>query len=107
MKKKIHPKYYKNADVTCICGNSFKTGSTVQTIKVEICSKCHPFYTGKSKLVDTENLVKKFEAKQKAAQKNKAKSKKAKQARRRAKVTEIKAQKKVTLKDMLKKIQEK
>ncbi|MFC1780177.1 50S ribosomal protein L31 [Patescibacteria group bacterium] len=102
MKKKIHPKYYKDATVTCACGNKFTTGSTVQTISVELCSKCHPFYTGKQKLVDTENLVKKFEAKKKAATKVKVKSKREKRAKRQSKVTEIKAGKKVTLKDMLK-----
>jgi large subunit ribosomal protein L31 len=102
MKKKIHPKYYKDAKVICACGNTFTTGSTVDTIHVELCSKCHPFYTGKQKLVDTENLVKKFEAKKKAASKTKVKGKKAKRASRRSKVTELKAGKKVTLKDMLK-----
>jgi large subunit ribosomal protein L31 len=102
MKKKIHPQYYKDATVTCACGNKFTTGSTVQTISVELCSKCHPFYTGKQKLVDTENLVKKFEAKKKAATKVKVKSKREKRAKRQSKVTEIKAEKKVTLKDMLK-----
>ncbi|MBN2016247.1 50S ribosomal protein L31 [Candidatus Dojkabacteria bacterium] len=102
MKKKTHPQYYKDAAVICACGNKFTTGSTVQTIHVELCSKCHPFYTGKQKLVDTENLVRKFEEKTKAASKTKLVSKKEKRAKRRAKVTEIKAGKKVTLKDMLK-----
>ncbi len=106
MKKKIHPKYYKNTVVTCACGNTFTTGSTVQSINVELCSKCHPFYTGKQKLVDTENLVKKFKAKKKAAQKAKVINKKKKQAKRRTKVNEIKAGKKVTLKDMLKKFKQ-
>jgi large subunit ribosomal protein L31 len=102
MKKNTHPKYYKEATVTCACGNTFTTGSTVQTIHVELCSKCHPFYTGKQRIVDTENLVRKFEAKKKAAQKVKISKKKAKRRERKAKVDEIKAGKKVTLKDMLK-----
>lgn len=63
MKKDIHPKYYDNAKVTCVCGNSFTTGSTLPEIKVEICSACHPFYTGKQKLVDTARRVEKFQAK--------------------------------------------
>jgi large subunit ribosomal protein L31 len=106
MKKDIHPKYYKEAVVTCACGNKFTTGSILSSISVELCSKCHPFYTGKQRLVDTENLVKKFEAKKKAAQKTKVVSKKVKRAKRRSKVKEIKADKKLTLKDMLKQIKE-
>lgn len=60
MKKDIHPKYFKNAKVTCACGNEFATGSTVEHIKTEICSLCHPYYTGKQKLVDTARRVEKF-----------------------------------------------
>jgi large subunit ribosomal protein L31 len=59
MKKGIHPKYY-NAKVRCACGNEFEIGSTRKEIKVEICSKCHPFFTGKQKLVDTAGRVEKF-----------------------------------------------
>jgi large subunit ribosomal protein L31 len=59
MKEKIHPKYY-NAKVRCACGNEFEIGSTKKEIKVEICSKCHPFFTGKQKLVDTAGRVEKF-----------------------------------------------
>ena len=59
MKEKIHPKYY-NAKVRCACGNEFEIGSTQEEIKVEICSKCHPFFTGKQKLVDTAGRVEKF-----------------------------------------------
>lgn len=59
MKSKIHPKY-ETATVTCACGNTFQTRSTLKTIKIEICSKCHPFYTGKQKLVDTAGRVDKF-----------------------------------------------
>ena len=61
MKKDIHPKFYEKAKVTCACGNSFTVGSTVPEISVEICSLCHPFYTGKQKLVDTARRVEKFQ----------------------------------------------
>ena len=59
MKKDIHPNYQKSI-VTCSCGNTFETKSTVPEINVEICSVCHPFYTGKQKLVDTAGRVDKF-----------------------------------------------
>ena len=107
MKKKIHPQYNTDTVVTCACGNTFTTGSTTKQIKVELCSKCHPFYTGKQRIVDTENLVKKFEAKQKAAKKETVKTKKAKRRARQSKVQEIKAKKSVTLKDMFKQLQKK
>jgi large subunit ribosomal protein L31 len=67
MKKDVHPKYYTNAKFTCECGNVVVTGSTVESYKVEICSACHPFYTGKQKLVDTAGRVEKFMAKRKKA----------------------------------------
>ena len=60
MKKNIHPKYYPSAKVQCVCGNSFTIGSTKEFIDVEICSNCHPFYTGKEKIVDTMGRVEKF-----------------------------------------------
>jgi len=60
MKKNIHPKYYNNARVVCACGNSFTVGSTKEYIEVEICSKCHPFYTGKEKMIDTLGRIEKF-----------------------------------------------
>jgi len=63
MKANIHPKYYPDCQVTCVCGNTFTTGSTEPEIKVELCSACHPFYTGKQKLVDTARRVEKFSAK--------------------------------------------
>jgi len=62
MKKDIHPTYYPEAVVKCVCGNTFKIGSTVKEIHVEICSACHPFYTGKQKLVDTAGRVDRFKA---------------------------------------------
>jgi large subunit ribosomal protein L31 len=62
MKEKIHPKYIETI-VTCGCGETFKTRSTKEKINVEICSKCHPFYTGKEKFVDTAGRVEKFRKK--------------------------------------------
>ncbi len=59
MKKGIHPEY-KEVKVICACGETFVTRSTKKVIKVDICSKCHPFYTGKQKIVDTEGRVEKF-----------------------------------------------
>ena len=59
MKQDIHPDY-KQTTITCACGNVIETGSTVENITVEICSACHPFYTGKQKLVDTGGRVEKF-----------------------------------------------
>ncbi len=60
MKKDIHPQYYPDAKVTCACGHTFRVGSTQPEIQVEICSACHPFYTGKEKLVDTAGRVERF-----------------------------------------------
>jgi len=60
MKKDIHPKYYEDIQVTCACGNVFKSGSTKPELHVEICSACHPFYTGKEKLIDTAGRVERF-----------------------------------------------
>lgn len=59
MKTAIHPQYYK-AEVRCACGNVFTVGSTKQKLDVEICSNCHPFYTGGSKIIDTAGRVEKF-----------------------------------------------
>ena len=63
MKKDIHPDYHKDAKVICSCGNIFVTGSTQKEIKVEICSACHPFYTGQQKIVDSARRVEKYQAK--------------------------------------------
>ncbi|MEW5783582.1 MAG: 50S ribosomal protein L31 [Bacillota bacterium] len=62
MKEKIHPQYYRTK-VTCACGESFETGSTQENVRVEICSKCHPFFTGKQKFVDTGGRVERFKKK--------------------------------------------
>lgn len=69
MKKDIHPEYNKEANVTCACGNTFTVGSTASEIDVEICSNCHPFYTGVEKVVDTAGRVEKFKARREAAEK--------------------------------------
>ena len=62
MKKEIHPEYYETI-VTCSCGETFKTRSTKKELHVEICSKCHPFYSGKQKLVDSGGRVERFQRK--------------------------------------------
>ena len=62
MKKNLHPQYYPNTSIACACGQVFKVGSTVKEIGVEICSNCHPFYTGKPKLIDTSGRVDRFKA---------------------------------------------
>lgn len=67
MKKDIHPQYNKNVKVTCSCGNTFEVGSTAQSIEAEVCSACHPFYTGTAKFIDTAGRVDKFQAKIKEA----------------------------------------
>jgi len=60
MKKDIHPKYNPKAKAVCACGNTFTVGSTKDELNVEICSACHPFYTGKEKLIDTAGRVERF-----------------------------------------------
>ena len=92
MKKDIHPKYYEQAKVICACGNTFTTGSTLPELKIELCSACHPFYTGKQKLVDTARRVEKFQAKVKA-QKEVAKTRLGKKVKRATRAKAI-AQKK-------------
>ncbi len=105
MKKGIHPEYNHNLKITCSCGNSFVTGSTLQddSITVEICSKCHPFYTGEQKIVDTDNLVKKFEERVEKSKTMSFKSKREKMEKRRKKSQEAssKPTSTLTLKDML------
>ncbi len=57
MKEKIHPEYYEDAQVVCSCGNTWNTGSTKKLLRVEVCSRCHPFFTGEQRIVDTEGRV--------------------------------------------------
>ena len=72
MKQGIHPKFNNNSKVTCACGNSFSTGSIQDVLQTEICSNCHPFYTGKQKLIDTTGTVDKFKKRAAAAALKKA-----------------------------------
>ncbi|MAH39561.1 MAG: 50S ribosomal protein L31 [Dehalococcoidales bacterium] len=67
MKDKIHPKYHADAKVVCSCGNTFTVGSTRKTFKVELCSKCHPFFSGESRMVDTAGRVERFKQRYKIA----------------------------------------
>lgn len=60
MKDKIHPKYNEEAKISCLCGNTFTAGSTKPEIRVEVCSKCHPFYTGEQRIVDSMGRVERF-----------------------------------------------
>ncbi len=97
MKADIHPTYYPNAKIICVCGNVIEAGSTVQEIHVELCSSCHPFYTGKQKLIDTARRVEKFQ--EKAAAKAAAPvvgGKKVKAAKRATQKAAKKAQKQPT-----------
>ena len=105
MKKDIHPKYNNEVTIVCSCGNSFVTGSTLdtETVNIEICSSCHPFYTGEQKIVDTDNLVKKYTERVEKAKGLSFKSKKEKMEKRRQKTKEAGDQptSTLTLKDML------
>lgn len=83
MKTDIHPKYFPEAKVKCACGAVFTVGSTREEISVEICANCHPFFTGKEKLIDTAGKVEKFRARRaKAESKAKVKTKKEKRQRK-------------------------
>lgn len=73
MKTGTHPTYFPQAKVTCACGKSFTVGSTKEKLQVEICSNCHPFYTGNDKILDTAGRVEKFKARRAAATKKKSK----------------------------------
>lgn len=76
MKADIHPRYTDAATVTCACGASFVVGSTKEAIAVEICSSCHPFYTGNEKIIDTAGRVERFKARRETAAKRKASAQK-------------------------------
>jgi large subunit ribosomal protein L31 len=75
MKEGIHPEYNNEVTVKCACGNTFTTGSIKKEIKVEICSNCHPFFTGKQKFVDSAGRIEKFQRKYAKFQKNKKEDK--------------------------------
>ncbi len=68
MKNNTHPTYYPDAQVVCSCGHKFTTGSTIKDIHVDICSNCHPFFTGEMKFVDTQGRVERFESMRQKAQ---------------------------------------
>lgn len=99
MKSNIHPKYYPEAKVTCACGNSFSVGATMPRIDVDVCSACHPFYTGKMKYVDAAGRVDAFKERQKKA-KSKVLSKVQKRELKRKKKIEKELQKPETLKEV-------
>ena len=82
MKAEIHPEFHTDAKVKCACGQTFTIGSTLKEIEVEICSNCHPFYTGVEKIVDTAGRVEKFKARQTAAAKAPAKKEKKQKERK-------------------------
>ena len=73
MKAQIHPQYFEQAQVICVCGNRFTTGSTQEVIHVELCSNCHPFYTGEQRFVDSASRIQKFQKKQEEARVHQAK----------------------------------
>ena len=75
MKQDIHPQYHSGAIIACACGNKIEAGSTVESIHVEICSACHPFFTGNKKIIDTAGRVEKFKARQAKAAPKTAKKK--------------------------------
>lgn len=105
MKTNIHPKWYPNAKVVCACGNTFTIGSTKEEIRVEVCSQCHPFFTGQQKFVDTLGRVEKFQKRQKAAA-GKAVSKKKKKLLKKIEETKAEEKRPKTLKEMLEKRKE-
>jgi large subunit ribosomal protein L31 len=72
MKEGIHPKYYPNAQVICSCGNTWTTGSTVELIRTDVCSACHPFFTGEQRIVDTAGQVDRFQKRLERYEKHRA-----------------------------------
>ncbi|TSC60200.1 MAG: large subunit ribosomal protein L31 [Parcubacteria group bacterium LiPW_15] len=80
-KKEIHPEYFPKAKVLCACGNSFTVGATKNEIKVEICSKCHPFFTGEEKMLDVAGRLERFKTRRSKAAEPKAKKVRVKKAK--------------------------
>lgn len=101
MKKDIHPKWYPEAKVVCACGNTFFIGSTKEEIRVEVCSACHPFFTGQHKFVDALGRVEKFQAKQKAASSTPLVAKRKKKLLKKIEEAKEEAKKPKNLKEML------
>ena len=100
---KIHPQYYNDAKVVCSCGNTFTVGSTTDSIQVEICSVCHPFWTGEQKFIDTEGRVDKFKKKQELGEKSR--KKRIKKIKEKIEREKQRANAPKSLKDMLKAMQ--
>jgi len=88
VKEKIHPTWFPQARVHCACGNVFNTGSTLKEISVEICSACHPLFTGQQKFIDTAGRVDKFNQRMAAAEKKKAEAAERQRAKEAAAATE-------------------
>lgn len=99
MKVNIHPQWYSDAKVSCACGNTFVTGSTIPEIRVQICSKCHPLFTGQAKLVDTLGQVDRFVKKAEVSKIKQAERKKILEARK-SKIETAKKER-PSLKDLL------
>lgn len=92
MKQEIHPTYHQTATVACACGSTFEVGSTQPSLRVELCSSCHPFYTGKQNFVDTARRIEKFQDKAaKVAGAAQTRSKAEKETARKTKRAEKKA----------------
>jgi large subunit ribosomal protein L31 len=108
MKKAIHPKIHTDTLVKCACGNTFTTISTLPSIQVDICSNCHPLFTGQHKFVDTEGRIDKFNKKAKTIEKKKADTKAGKAKKEAAAVTQetVAAENQASLKDLLKKLRD-
>jgi large subunit ribosomal protein L31 len=95
MKKNIHPKYFPDAKIICACGNIIEAGATVSEMKVEICSACHPLYTGKKKSMDTTGRVDRFKKlTAKAAEKKIPKKAKEKKIKTKAEIKKVVSKKK-------------
>ena len=103
MKANIHPQWYPHAQVTCACGNTFAVGSTKPSILVEICAKCHPFFTGEMRFVDTLGRVERFQQRQQALRQAQGKpiSKNAKKLLKKKQEEEEEAKRPKSLKEML------
>ena len=107
MKTAIHPKFYE-ATVTCACGNTFTVGSTKQAINVEICAKCHPFFTGEMRFVDTMGRVERFQQKMASRPSTGAPvTKKARKLWKKKQEEEEEAKRPKSLKEMLDKVKTK
>lgn len=103
MKKNIHPQYYPDAKVTCACGNTFTVGSTREEIRIEVCSACHPLFTGKTKYIDTLGRVERFEEQRKKAAPGKIIRKKEKKLLKKLEEERKEAERPKSLKEMLRK----